>query len=95
MSDFELLLIIHNLSTTSVTKLFINAVSAFPFFWIWLFSLFVWFFLELTVYFANFFNTKHSYTNDNLNNANLNNYYTILFKNFKHSFLKKIYVLYF
>lgn len=95
MSEFEIILAVNNLRAVSPLTLFINAVFAFPFFWVWLFSLFVWFFLELTVYFSNFFNTKHSYTNDNLNNANLNYYYNLVIKNNKYSFLKKIYKLYF
>lgn len=43
---------------------FISSVfQSSPFFWVWLATVVVWFFLEITIWAAKGFNTKHTYIN--------------------------------
>lgn len=41
-----------------------NILESFPLFWVWVASILVWFFLELSTFLSSFFNTKHSYLNN-------------------------------
>ena len=72
------------------------SLQAMPLFWVWLASVFVWFFLELAVWEVNSFNTKHSYTVKEDKNLNHNAIISLLLlKNFfKLNILKVAYKLY-
>ena len=41
-----------------------NTLQAVPFFWVWISSIIVWFFLELSIWLSHYFNSKHSYLNN-------------------------------
>lgn len=70
-----------------------SSFQILPFFWVWLASIVVWFFLELSNYLAYNFNLKHSYFN-NANRLNVANIYVIrlISNKIKLSlFIKKVY----
>jgi hypothetical protein len=50
------------LSIFDATFTNIHVFEYTPFFWVWTLSIFVWFFLELAVWAAQYFNSKHTYT---------------------------------
>lgn len=50
-----------SLLQSQTTFNFIELLQYTPFFWAWVLSVFVWFFLEIAVWAAHYFNTKHSY----------------------------------
>jgi hypothetical protein len=68
-----------------------SVLMSFPLFWVWVASIVVWFFLELSTFLSNFFNNKHSYLN-NVSRLNiLSNYSVMILNNHRNlsSFLKK------
>lgn len=74
LSSFSELNIIFNTNKYLVSGTFYdfasNLLQSVPFFWVWVSSVVVWFFLDLSTWLSHFFNSKHSYLN-NLKRSNL------------------------
>jgi len=60
----------------------VGSFQTLPFFWVWLASIVVWFFLELSSYLSYSFNLKHSYLN-NINRLSVTGVYLVRLLNNK------------
>lgn len=83
-----------SLLNSQITFSFVELFQYTPFFWVWVLSVFVWFFLEIAVWAAHYFNTKHTY----IGGYNRTTIFMLslpkLVKNFhKNTFLKALYAV--
>lgn len=53
-----------SLLTDDKAYLWLTKFEFTPFFWVWALSVLIWFFLEVSVWAAHYFNTKHTYVSD-------------------------------